>query len=136
MDQRSPTSVVATSVHGKCPVVQVKFSSDEDSEYKLISGGSDAKLCQWDLRNTNEPVCDIDIDRVPTKFAVTDKYAFVPCEIGHCRVVDLLTNEIFIVENSLFSYTISSVDYVDPDSNTVVVASWDGAAALGTYQIK
>ena len=135
LDPRSPTSTVMTAIHGKCPVIQLKFAEDMP-ENILVSGGGDSKLCEWDPRNLSEPIVSIDIDRSPTKFCVARKHAFIPCEIGHTRIVNLENNEIFIVDNMPFSYSISSADYVDPNECIVVAASWDGTAALGKYKIK
>jgi len=135
LDPRSPTSTVMTAVHGKSPVMQLKFTDELDG-YSLISGGGDAKICEWDPRNLSEPFVCIDINRSPTKFCVSGKHAFIPCEVGHIRIVNLKNNEIFIVENTPFSYTISSADFVDASTSTIVAASWDGTAAIGEYKIK
>lgn len=135
LDTRSSASTVMTAVHGKCPVIQLKFVEDVQG-IDLITGGGDSKICEWDSRNLSEPVVSIDIDRSPTKFCVSGKHAFIPCEIGHIRIVNLENNEIYIVETMPFSYSISSADYINTNDCTIVAASWDGTAAIGKYKFK
>ncbi|EAY18441.1 hypothetical protein TVAG_046450 [Trichomonas vaginalis G3] len=125
LDKNSQDAEAITFNHGKSIVTRVKFIDDSS----FISGGSDSKIKEWDIRQPHQPLVEVDIDQVPTKFDVRGFDVLIPSEVGRMRILDLNSKDITLIEKSPFSYSISEVVYLD--DNFFLAASWDGQAATG-----
>ena len=128
IDHRSQFIQNSISAHQKGKVTQTQFISDN----LFASGGTDSVICVWDIRNYDEPVKQISIDRVPTKFDISGNKFIIPCEIGRLRTLELEQELIEIIDGSPFIYTISETKFLNSD-NSFVAVSWDGTAAIGKF---
>lgn len=127
LDHNMPDAEALSFNHGKSIITRVKFIDDSS----FISGGTDSKIKEWDIRQPGSVTNEYDIDQVPTKFDVRGFDVLIPSEIGKMRILNLNTRDITIVEKSPFSYSISEVVYLD--DNTFLASSWDGQAATGRF---